>query len=114
MIEDVIRIDTPDSIELDGNAVEIDIPMEIDDVDLNLDYDGTVVLSRSYNDLEDKPRLNGETIVGDMVETDPTVPNWAKAPTKPEYSANEVGAIPEGEMVQLDAGDFAEMWEATI
>lgn len=71
-------------------------------------------VSRSYNDLEDKPRLNGETIVGDMVETDPTVPNWAKAPTKPEYNAEEVGAIPEGAMVQLDAGDFAEMWEATI
>lgn len=97
-----------------GDVIEIDIPLEIDDLDLALDYDGTVVLSRSYNDLEDKPRLNGEVIVGDMAETDPTVPNWAKAPTKPEYSANEVGAIPEGAMVQLDAGDFAEMWEATI
>ncbi len=94
-----------------GDAIEIDIPLEIDDLDLKIDYDGTVVLSRSYNDLEDKPRLNGETIVGDMVETDPTVPNWAKAPTKPEYSANEVGAIPEGSIRVLGDGDFWEMLE---
>lgn len=29
-----------------------------------------------------------------MVETDPTVPNWAKAPQKPVYTASEVGARP--------------------
>lgn len=29
-----------------------------------------------------------------MVETDPTVPNWAKAPKKPVYTASEVGARP--------------------
>lgn len=94
-----------------GDVIEIDIPLEIDDVDLNLDYDGTVVLSRSYNDLEDKPKLNGKTIVGDMVETDPTVPNWAKAPTKPEYNANEVGAIPEGAL--LGTADLEYMWDTT-
>ncbi len=27
-------------------------------------------------------------------ETDPTVPSWAKEPTKPTYTANEVGALP--------------------
>lgn len=93
------------------DAIEIDIPLEIDDVDLNLEYDGTVVLSRSYNDLEDKPRLNGEVIVGDMVETDPTVPNWAKSPTKPEYTAEDVRAVPEGAIRVLDDGAFWEMLE---
>ena len=29
-------------------------------------------------------------------ETDPTVPSWAKAKTKPTYTATEVGAIPTG------------------
>ena len=29
-------------------------------------------------------------------ETDPTVPSWAKEPTKPTYTANEVGAFPVG------------------
>lgn len=28
-------------------------------------------------------------------ETDPTVPNWAKASTKPSYTASEVGALPD-------------------
>lgn len=28
-------------------------------------------------------------------ETDPTVPSWAKAPTKPTYTAAEVGALPD-------------------
>ena len=27
-------------------------------------------------------------------ETDPTVPSWAKASSKPTYTANEVGAVP--------------------
>ena len=27
-------------------------------------------------------------------EVDPTVPAWAKAPTKPTYTAQEVGALP--------------------
>lgn len=31
-----------------------------------------------------------------IVETDPTVPSWAKQPTKPIYTASEVGADPSG------------------
>lgn len=31
-----------------------------------------------------------------LEETDPTVPDWAKQPTKPVYTAAEVGAEPEG------------------
>ena len=34
--------------------------------------------------------------VGEFVETDPTVPDWAKQPQKPPYSAEEVGAEPSG------------------
>lgn len=29
-----------------------------------------------------------------ITETDPTVPSWAKEPTKPSYTATEVGALP--------------------
>lgn len=46
-----------------------------------------------------------------MHEQDPTVPEWAKAPDKPQYSAEDVGAIPVGAINALDAGDFAEMWD---
>ena len=31
-------------------------------------------------------------------EVDPTVPDWAKQPEKPEYTADEVGAIPAAEL----------------
>lgn len=31
---------------------------------------------------------------GILKETDPTVPSWAKQPSKPTYTANEVGALP--------------------
>ena len=40
---------------------------------------------------------NAENAMQDYTETDPTVPDWAKEPTKPSYTAAEVGAIPASE-----------------
>ena len=37
---------------------------------------------------------SGTSIVGTYTETDPTVPAWAKAASKPSYTASEVGAVP--------------------
>jgi len=43
-------------------------------------------------------------------ETDPTVPSWAKQPSKPTYTASEVGAIPSSAkgaasgVAELDSG----------
>lgn len=34
-----------------------------------------------------------------LVETDPTVPQWAKRSTKPTYTADEVGALPTGTFI---------------
>ena len=39
-----------------------------------------------------------EDAMQDYTETDPTVPDWAKEPTKPTYTATEVGAIPLSDM----------------
>lgn len=36
----------------------------------------------------------GTTALQNYTETDPTVPQWAKASTKPTYTAQEVGALP--------------------
>ena len=36
---------------------------------------------------------------GVTAETDPTVPEWAKSPTKPAYTAEEVGALPADTMI---------------
>lgn len=38
--------------------------------------------------------VNGATGDVTITETDPTVPSWAKASTKPSYTASEVGAVP--------------------
>lgn len=35
-----------------------------------------------------------DTALQSFTETDPTVPSWAKASTKPTYTASEVGALP--------------------
>jgi len=39
---------------------------------------------------------NDSGFISGYTETDPTVPAWAKAASKPSYTANEVGALPTG------------------
>lgn len=61
----------------------------------------------SYNDLNNKPTIptvpanisafnNDAGYITGYTESDPTVPAWAKAATKPAYTASEVGALPAG------------------
>lgn len=61
----------------------------------------TVASTSDYNELQNIPRLNGELLMGDVSEVDPTVPSWAKTNNKPEYSADEVGAISEDSAITL-------------
>ena len=64
-----------------------------------------------YEKLSNQPKINGVTLVGNKTsddlnlqpkgnyltsETDPTVPQWAKNPIKPSYTATEVGADASG------------------
>ena len=39
-------------------------------------------------------------------ETDPTVPNWAKQPNKPTYTASEVGALPDTTKIPSKTSDL--------
>ena len=39
-------------------------------------------------------------------ETDPTVPQWAKQPTKPTYTAEEVGALPSGTKIPAKTSEL--------
>ena len=66
----------------------------------------TVATSGSYTDLDDKPTIptvptnvsaftNDAGYITGYTETDPTVPAWAKAASKPSYTAAEVGALPD-------------------
>jgi hypothetical protein len=40
-----------------------------------------------------------DTALQSFTETDPTVPSWAKASTKPSYTASEVGALPDSTVI---------------
>jgi hypothetical protein len=44
----------------------------------------------------------------DYQETDPTVPAWAKRPSKPEYTATEVGALPNTTVIPSSLVDLAD------
>ena len=50
---------------------------------------------QSVNGQTGAVELNAEDVGAISVETDPTVPGWAKKPEKPTYTAAEVGALPD-------------------
>lgn len=66
--------------------------------------------TNDYNVLINKPRLDGVTIQGDMYEKDPTVPDWAKAQTRPTYTANDVGAVATGDIEDITLAALENMW----
>lgn len=48
-----------------------------------------------------------DTALQSYTETDPTVPAWAKASTKPTYTASEVGALPSTTTIPSALSDLA-------
>ena len=48
-----------------------------------------------------------DTALQSYTETDPTVPSWAKASSKPSYTASEVGALPDD--TPLFSGDYDDL-----
>ena len=73
-----------------------------------------VATSGSYNDLKNKPSIPSKTsdltndsgFITEYTETDPTVPAWAKALTKPSYTASEVGALPSTTVIPSKTSDL--------
>ena len=47
-----------------------------------------------------------DTALQSFTETDPTVPSWAKADTKPTYTAQEVGALPASTTIPTKTSDL--------
>ena len=76
-----------------------------------------VAFSGSYKDLSDMPyippayddtdikaritELEEAGFITDFTEQDPTVPDWAKSPHKPTYTASEVGALPDSIVIPV-------------
>ena len=67
----------------DDSGIRQELDGKVDKVD------GKGLSTNDYTD-EDKSKLNSAL----QSETDPTVPQWAKQPNKPSYTAQEVGALP--------------------
>lgn len=61
-----------------SNIIELEILEDETNMDLNVEFQGDII------------RLSGG---GDFIETDPTVPDWAKQPEKPKYTAEEIGTL---------------------
>lgn len=80
---------------------------------LSLDLDEKFVEGTSdYNKLKNKPKLNGNEIIGEVEEIDPTVPTWAKSETRPVYTADDVGAMKEGSVTSASTNELDELWNS--
>ena len=76
----------PTSRKVNGKALSADITLSASDVGAL--SSSTTIPSKTSDLTNDSGFITGYT------ETDPTVPSWAKAASKPSYTASEVGAVP--------------------
>ena len=65
-----------------------------------------------YNKLKNKPKLNGNEIIGEVEEIDPTVPTWAKAETRPVYTPEDIGAMAEGSVTSVSTTELDGLWNS--
>lgn len=80
---------------------------------LGFDFKEQYVAGTSdYNKLKNKPKLNGNEIIGEVEEIDPTVPLWAKAETRPVYTPEDVGAMAEGSVTSVSIEELNELWNS--
>lgn len=87
----------PTSRKVNGNALTSDIVLDLDDIG-----DGTNrKIPTNVSEL-----TNDSGYLTSYTETDPTVPSWAKQPTKPTYTASEVGALPDTTVIPSKTSDL--------
>lgn len=77
-----------------GRLNENEIYLTTDAPDTTLSISGTAADAKAVGDAITELEQKVDNILTE--ETDPTVPTWAKQPTKPTYTASEVGADPTG------------------
>jgi hypothetical protein len=101
------------TLDVQDDSEQIDIEVDGNSDDLNLEvkeqYGGG---TSDYNKLKNKPKLNGNEIIGEVEEIDPTVPTWAKAETRPVYTPEDVGAMAEGSVTFVSTTELDELWNS--
>lgn len=121
---DVIGIKAGDTVNIASNDyTDMQNKPQIEGVELvgniTLDAIGAAseedLFSGDYNDLTNKPTIpvvpqNVSAFNNDAgyltSETDPTVPAWAKTPSKPTYTASEVGALADDTPIPSKVSDL--------
>lgn len=89
-------------MQLEISDVNLVQELQIDEVKLDQDIEFTQTLStKNYNVLDNKPSINGTTLVGNYDEIDPTVPAWAKEQS-PSFDAHVIGAITSEDAISLE------------
>lgn len=92
--------------------IQMNIQDESDKLQIEILDEKFVEGTSDYNKLKNKPKLNGNEIIGEVEEIDPTVPTWAKAETRPVYTPEDIGAMAEGSVASVSTNELDEIWNS--
>lgn len=107
----ILMNDIQMNIQDESDKLQVEIKKDKESISLDLDekfIEGT----NDYNKLKNKPKLNGNEIIGDVEEIDPTVPTWAKTETRPVYTPEDIGAMAEGSVTSVSTTELDELWNS--
>lgn len=107
-------------------SVDILIPTKVSDLSDSENYVTTTDVPTKLSEFENdsnfissipdeyvtETKLTAKGYLTSYTETDPTVPDWAKAETKPTYTASEVGALPDDTIIPIP--DTASVGDAIV
>lgn len=94
------------------NDIQMNIQDESDKFQIKINDGKFIEGTNDYNKLKNKPKLNGNEIIGEVEEIDPTVPTWAKAETRPVYTPEDIGAMAEGSVTSVSINELDEIWNS--
>lgn len=107
----ILMKDIQMNIQDESDKLQVEINEDKETLSLGLD-EKFVEGTNDYNKLKNKPKLNGNEIIGEVEEIDPTVPTWAKAETRPVYTPEDVGAMAEGSVISVSTSELDELWNS--
>lgn len=107
----ILMQDIQMNIQDESDKLQVEINEDKETLSLGLD-EKFVEGTNDYNKLKNKPKLNGNEIIGEVEEIDPTVPTWAKAETRPVYTPEDVGAMAEGSVISVSTSELDELWNS--
>lgn len=107
----ILMKDIQINIQDESDNLQIEINKDKERLSLDLD-EKFVEGTNDYNKLKNKPRLNGNEIIGEVEEIDPTVPAWAKSETRPVYTPEDIGAMAEGSVTSVSTNELDEIWNS--